>query len=104
MLRNYSFTPSDSKRTLQCIADGNPKNYTYGNWEHISVFNEHIRIIHQRTENLILPIQEKRNRYQDSGIYVCSVSNGVPNVHGEYFQKGHSFVVSKGIFKKEQLF
>lgn len=101
MLRNHSFTASDSNRTLQCITDGNPMNYTYGSWEHMSFLNTHIRFIHQRREHLILPIQQKHSRYQDSGIYVCSVSNGVPNVHGEYFQKGHSFVVSKGIFKKE---
>lgn len=79
-------------------------NYTYESWEHMSFLNTHIRFIHQRREHLILPIQQKHSRYQDSGIYVCSVSNGVPNVHGEYFQKGYSFVVSKGMFKTEYLF
>lgn len=71
--------------------------YTYGKWEHKSFFNEHVRYLNGTSSGLlILPLQEKRVRYQDSGIYVCSVSNGVPDENGNYFQKEYSYVFSKG--------
>lgn len=72
--------------------------YTYGKWEHMSFFNDHIRYLNGTASGiLILPLQEKRVRYQDSGIYVCTVSNGVPDGNGKYFQKEKSYVLSKGM-------
>lgn len=77
-------------------------NYTYRLWEHKSMFNEHIRYLTQLgTGVLTLPFMKKQNRYQDSGIYVCSVSNGVPDMKGVYFKTGQAHVVSKGIEYKD---
>lgn len=71
--------------------------YTYGIWEHTSFFNDHIRFLNGTASGiLILPIQEKRVRYQDSGIYVCNVSNGVPDEYGKYFKKKKYYVITKG--------
>ncbi|CAC5368442.1 TTN [Mytilus coruscus] len=96
-LENETFLYTTSHRTLRCIADGDPENYTYGNWEHRSFLNDHIRYLNRTsTGDLILPVQEKQQRYQDSGIYVCSVSNGVPGIDGKHFQKGQSYVFQKG--------
>ncbi|XP_052105996.1 uncharacterized protein LOC127738697 isoform X2 [Mytilus californianus] len=78
--------------------------YTYGKWEHKSFLNDHIRYLNGTASGiLILPLQEKQVRYQDSGIYVCSVSNGVPDEYGKYFQKEQSYVISKGppVFVKD---
>lgn len=97
---NHTFTPADSKRQIQCLANGDPMKYTYGKWEHKSFFNEHIRYLDKSADgNLILPFQKRQIRYQDSGIYICSVSNGVPDIHGKDFQKEQSHVLSKGIVK-----
>ncbi|XP_071150261.1 cell adhesion molecule Dscam1-like [Mytilus edulis] len=98
-----NFTLKDKLRTIQCTAEGFPSNYTYGVWEHQSEFNEHIRYL-KSTDNgtLILPrINEASSKYQDSGIYICMVSNGVPNK--QHFQQGKAYVVSQGppVFVKQ---
>lgn len=56
------------------------------------MFNEQIRYLTEiGTGVLTLPFMAKQYRYQDSGIYVCSVSNGVPDSKGIYYnQDGHT--------------
>ncbi|VDI26509.1 Hypothetical predicted protein [Mytilus galloprovincialis] len=92
--RNY--TQHDVKRTIGCKADGQPMNYIYRKWEHKSMFNEHIRYLTELgTGILTLPFLEIQNRYQDSGIYVCRVSNGVPDTKGIYYTTGRAHVFSQ---------
>lgn len=71
--------------------------YTYEKWEHTSFFNEHIRYLNGTQFGMLsLPFKAKDIRYQDSGRYVCSVSNGVPDIDGRYFQNAQITVLSQG--------
>ncbi|CAC5368465.1 unnamed protein product [Mytilus coruscus] len=100
-----NFTINDEMRTIQCTAKGFPSNYKYGVWEHRSEFNEHIRYLNSTDSGtLILPrINEAAERYQDSGYYICMVTNGVPNM--KHFQQGKAYVVSQGppVFVKQNM-
>lgn len=91
-------TFDEQQRHMLCLAEGIPTDYTYSHWEHQSEYNEHIRYLNSTsTGNLILPITElKYNRYQDSGIYICRVTNGIPDRKGRYVQEGNGYFVSKG--------
>ncbi|CAC5391277.1 unnamed protein product [Mytilus coruscus] len=40
--------------------------------------------------------ESKLNRYQDSGIYICRVSNGIPDGNNNYEQEGKGVFVSEG--------
>ncbi|XP_071148042.1 kin of IRRE-like protein 1 [Mytilus edulis] len=86
------------KRNMQCIADGIPTEYTYSPWEHRSEYNELIRYLDFSSKGkLILPSTEsKSDRYQDSGIYICRVSNGIPDGNSNYEQAGKGYFVSEG--------
>ncbi|CAC5368468.1 DSCAML1 [Mytilus coruscus] len=91
-----NYTEIDQYRYLQCNANGYPRNYTYKQWEHKSFFDEHIRFLSgNATGYLRLPTQTKQFRYQDNGVYVCSVSNGVPDNSGQLFQKSRAYLTSK---------
>lgn len=81
-------------RQFQCIAQGEPDNVTYFRWEHKSLFNEHIRYLSATNEG-ILRINESK-RYQNTGFYICNVSNGIPDYHGNVFQQGRDYIEFKG--------
>ncbi|VDI51396.1 Hypothetical predicted protein [Mytilus galloprovincialis] len=86
-----------SKQNIRmfCIADGNPNNYTFNDWEHKSEFNEHIRRIHGTPKgHLIINKAQYSKENEDDGIYVCTVSNGVPNMKGKFDQKGQTSIKS----------
>lgn len=86
-----------SKRSIQCLPKGEPNAYTYFQWEHVSEFHEHIRYLKARDDGILyLPYVDISNRYQDTGFYICNVSNGVPDYHGNIFQQGREFIVSEG--------
>ncbi|CAC5417640.1 NCAM [Mytilus coruscus] len=92
-----NYTESDRYRHIQCNANGYPRNYTYKQWVHTSFFDEHIRYLTgNATGYLRLPTHKRQFRYQDSGVYVCSVSNGVSDNSGQCFQKDRAYVISKG--------
>ncbi|VDI46054.1 Hypothetical predicted protein [Mytilus galloprovincialis] len=92
-----NFTERDKERVIQCVANGHPMNYSYRQWEHQTVFDEHIRYLTgNATGFLSLPIQKRKLRYQDTGVYVCSVSNGIQDTRGKLFQKEQGYVISKG--------
>ncbi|CAC5368466.1 unnamed protein product [Mytilus coruscus] len=97
--KNFTFN-NDEMRTMQCKAEGFPSSYTYGVREHRSEFNEHIRYLNSTNNGtLILPkIYAAVDKYQDSGYYICMVTNGVQNM--KHFQQGTSYVVSQGIYNK----
>ncbi|CAC5378825.1 NCAM [Mytilus coruscus] len=76
-------TESQKKITLKCQASGDPGTYKFADWDHQSVFGKHIRYI-ENTRNGTL-VLEKHN-YQNSGIYKCSVKNGIPDMNGELYQ------------------
>ncbi|CAC5383226.1 unnamed protein product [Mytilus coruscus] len=84
---------SEKTITLKCHASGNPGSYKFAKWEHQSELGKHIRYIgNPRNGTLVL---EKHN-YQNSGIYKCSVKNGIPDMNGELYQKELVMVDYKG--------
>lgn len=93
-----NFSDTDVSRTMNCLAQGVPANYTYGHWKHLSYFGEHIRYLNSAADGRVsLPqIENKINKYQDSGIYICTVSNGVVDRTDKRFQNGKIFVIANG--------
>ncbi|CAC5380192.1 unnamed protein product [Mytilus coruscus] len=90
-----TYTNSEQSITLDCIPDGEPKNYTFYDWEHRSEFNEHIRRIHGTPEGqLIIKNSQIRKATEDDGIYVCTVSNGIANLKGSFRQEGQIYIES----------
>ncbi|XP_076088027.1 uncharacterized protein LOC143058421 [Mytilus galloprovincialis] len=96
--QHVNVTEKEVSRTLQCFAYGVPSKYTYSQWEHLSYFGEHIRYLNATTDGKVtLPqIANKIKRYQDNGIYICTVSNGVVDITGNSFQKGQICVIANG--------
>lgn len=95
-----NFTEMNHERVIQCIANGHPMNYIFKHWEHKTLFGEHIRYLNGNTTGyLVIPIQAREYRYQDTGVYICSVSNGIPDPSGILFKKEQVYVISKGIQK-----
>ncbi|VDI50284.1 Hypothetical predicted protein [Mytilus galloprovincialis] len=75
---------SQNKITLKCQASSDPGTYEFAKWEHLSQFGKHIRYI-GNTQNGTLVLE--KNNYQNSGIYKCRVTIGVPDMNGEIYQK-----------------
>ncbi|CAC5376377.1 unnamed protein product [Mytilus coruscus] len=96
--QHINFTENNVLRTLQCLANGVPAKYTYGQWKHLSYFGEHIRCLNSTTDGrVILPqIEKKKKRYQDNGLYICTASNGIVDSTGNSFQNGEIFVIANG--------
>lgn len=91
---------SDKIRDIQCIAHGEPKNFTFFMWEHRSLLNEHIRHLNSTEDGILqLPPINTSHRYQDTGFYTCNVSNGIPDYAGNMFQQGTGYLDSKGIYE-----
>ncbi|CAG2232728.1 CADM4 [Mytilus edulis] len=91
----YTNVTVDKKvRKLQCTATCVPTKITYIQWEHRSEYNEHIRYLNSTgREDIILPSTDLQfKRYQDTGIYICRVSNGIPDREGNYKQEGNGTV------------
>ncbi|CAC5412282.1 unnamed protein product [Mytilus coruscus] len=90
-----NYTENENRRELLCVANGNPDTYTFSRWEHKSKFGEHIRFINGYTNgSLVLPATRTKS-YQDSGFYVCTVSNGVPDTHGQVNQSNDAFLFAR---------
>lgn len=68
---------------LTCNASGESSTYKFEDWEHRSELNQHIRYL-KDTHNGNLFIQD--NQYQNSGIYICKVTNDVSPRNGNLFQ------------------
>ena len=87
------------KTRLDCLARGIPALYNFSKWEHKSMFGEHIRYL-DGFDNGTLLIQSKSKitRYQDNGLYVCHVSNGVVNSNGSVVQMGEYVLRVKSKF------
>lgn len=94
-------TDGKSKRytRLDCKSDGNPKNYTYKMWEHLSLYNEHIRYIDTPKILRFRLDVDSTNWNRDDGYYKCRVSNGIPDKYGKLFQEAIELVTTKGKYK-----
>lgn len=83
---------------MQCNPDGQPNKYTFRRWEHKSLLDQHVRYLSgNATGFLKLPIQNETIRYQDTGMYICRVSNGVADIGGKYLSEERAYVISTGI-------
>ncbi|CAC5424669.1 unnamed protein product [Mytilus coruscus] len=106
-IRHSTFTEDSKNMEIQCIAQGEPDRYDFFPWEHRSHFDQHIRYLGARDDGILhLPDVNVLNRYQDTGIYICNVSNGIPDYHGNVFQLDRAYIVSKGppvFMKKSQI-
>lgn len=84
-------------RDIQCVAQGEPDNVTYFRWEHRSIFNEHIRYLDATSDGILQLLEDNEShRYQNTGIYVCNVSNGIHDYNGNVFQQGKVYLELEG--------
>ncbi|CAC5411923.1 unnamed protein product [Mytilus coruscus] len=91
-IRYRNLTEYSIKREIRCLAQGEPNTYNYFTWEHQSVFNEHIRYLDGTDDGILrLPEINVSNIYQDTGFYICNVSNGIPDYHGNVYQLGRAY-------------
>ncbi|XP_060080193.1 nephrin-like [Ylistrum balloti] len=69
-------------RMFTCSPDGNPAIYQFGQWRHTAEDGTLIRQftgISSSTESILtLPDTDVTRRYEDTGYYICSASNGIP--------------------------
>ncbi|OPL33812.1 hypothetical protein AM593_04678, partial [Mytilus galloprovincialis] len=75
-------TEDDELRQFNCKPNGNPAVYEFDKWEHFSMHNQFIRHLEGRKTatgagEVILPVTNLNERYQDSGIYICRAQNGI---------------------------
>lgn len=81
-----------------CVPNGNPASYIFSKWEHKSEFGERIRYLNGYLNgSLVLPYRQSHS-YQDTGIYKCTVSNGIPDTHGQFNQSQDGFLAIQGTF------
>lgn len=87
---------------LTCVANGYPANYNYSSyiqtWEGKPIPNTNKVLIGHRTYGVfeITSVQ-----LQDSGIYTCTVDNGVKSLQNELVQKASYSIRIKGTLNKE---
>ncbi|XP_076088491.1 nephrin-like [Mytilus galloprovincialis] len=89
--------PSKRKLVLICNPNGNPTNYTFGDWEHWSEFKEHIRNLKGTSDGTLTLLRSNNNKglHKTDGIYKCVVSNGIYGTNGNFYQKGTTLVYNK---------
>ncbi|VDH91854.1 Hypothetical predicted protein, partial [Mytilus galloprovincialis] len=77
-----NYTVNTKSKKLICLPKGVPQNYTFFQWQHKSEYGDHIRFLNGSQDGiLLLPnIQDFNTQYYDNGVYICTVSNGIPGV------------------------
>ncbi|XP_052063840.1 hemicentin-1-like [Mytilus californianus] len=93
---NVTFKTNDGPITLKCEAKGVPNTYKFSEWRHFTHNDQLVRTIQGYTNGtLILPHQELT--YENSGIYICNVTNGIPDEDGLVWKAGKVEVIIEGI-------
>ncbi|XP_063399062.1 kin of IRRE-like protein 2 [Mytilus trossulus] len=98
----YMNTTEDEEiRKFTCKPNGNPAVYEYDEWEHFSMHNQFIRRLKGRktdtgASEVILPVTNSFERYQDSGIYICRAQNDIADRYGNKLQNGFASFISEG--------
>lgn len=79
-----NYTVNAKSRKLVCLPKGVPANYTFFQWQHKSEYGDHIRFLDGSEDGILLLPKSKdfNSQYYDNGVYVCTVSNGIPGVSG----------------------
>lgn len=85
-------------RTLKCNVLGVPDTYSYSKWLHYTYSNQLVRTLDgQANGKLILPKGDQEDlMYEDSGLYICNVTNHVRDNDGNIWQTGSINLVVKG--------
>ncbi|VDI24415.1 CD22 antigen [Mytilus galloprovincialis] len=84
--------------SLLCNATGFPNNYTFSNWEHMSIDRHSFRLINTETNLLKFDFNDDDDNpiYTFDGLYVCKVSNGIPDEHNITMQRGFKDIYFPG--------
>ncbi|CAC5393267.1 unnamed protein product [Mytilus coruscus] len=77
---------------LDCYASGDSGN-TFKDWEHKSESGKHIRYIENKQDGTLVL---QKNNFQNSGIYICRVNNGIPDMNGRLYQNKQVLVHYEG--------
>lgn len=98
MVQNYNvtFTINDRPIALKCEANGAPKTYKFSEWRHYTYTDQLVRTLQGYTNGtLILPNHEDLT-YEDSGIYICNVTNEIQDEDGHVWKAGQVEVIIEG--------
>ncbi|XP_071181974.1 protein turtle homolog B-like [Mytilus edulis] len=94
---NIKVSRMDNIFKLDCIPKGLPNIYTFEPWEHTSNTGQHIRFLNgDQNGSLILNQTKQESILQDTGIYICSVSNGITDRNDKLRQTKHTAISCKG--------
>lgn len=80
---------------LHCNQYGIPNDYSFNQFEQRSEFDEHIRFLNSSKDGSVISTSIENPGLQDTGIYMCKVSNGVPG-QNRTFQSGKTLVKLEG--------
>lgn len=85
-------------RILQCKVSGFPDTYSYNKWLHYTQSNQVIRTLDGHANGtLLLPYDDPDDlMYEDSGIYICNVTNNITDEDGHLWQTGRIQAKVKG--------
>ncbi|VDI52989.1 Hypothetical predicted protein [Mytilus galloprovincialis] len=94
---DITFNGMNRPRTLNCNVSGEPNTYILI-WRHYTYNNQLIRMFNKSTSGmLILPEGEADDLvFEDSGFYICNVTNGIPDDCGKLWQSGKIKVMVEG--------
>ncbi|XP_076088315.1 neural cell adhesion molecule 1-like [Mytilus galloprovincialis] len=83
---------------LTCKSRGEPNNYTFADWEHLSEFKEYIRSFPGTKDGKLTIVKAVNNnrRHENDGIYTCKSTNGILDVHRQLYQNGTILINDEG--------
>ncbi|CAG2248792.1 unnamed protein product [Mytilus edulis] len=95
---NITRLPIEQKIILTCNPRGEPNNYTFADWEHLSEFKEYIRSFPGTKDGKLTIVKAVNNnrRHENDGIYTCKSTNGILDVHRDLYQKGSILINDEG--------
>ncbi|XP_071181229.1 neural cell adhesion molecule 1-A-like isoform X2 [Mytilus edulis] len=94
---SVSFSENNQNISVNCNVSGNPNNFTFGEWKHISDVNTVIRHLNGSKEGRlnISSFTGTAKAYENGGVYVCNVSNGIRSTDDKLWQTGKIQVIIK---------
>lgn len=94
---SQTFSNEDKPRILKCEVSGVPHVYKYKQWQQL--VNGHIvRVLDGNNDGtLTLPCNNTSDiQYDDSGLYICNVTDNIRQENGQLWQTGFVNVTIKG--------
>lgn len=95
---NIKVIPFRHGKKLQCTPNGFPDVYNFLQWEQKSSFGEHVRFIEGNLYDGTITLENKTSdiNYQNNGMYVCKVENGISDATGQLVQNATIEIQTKG--------